>query len=209
MTKPEPDIFIYKMVADSGGAPCVFRNLLSLAICKPKIRKSANKGALIFGFGGKDYEERLIYIARVTDKLEGRDYYQRRKYARRPDCIYRADGNSAVRKASARYHVTSDERKKDVGPHFENASVLLSKDFRYLGKRGTSDYKHQRKYEKLRMLIAGLKRGHRRYHSTPLRKELLRLKAEIWRKYRRMRVGMPSDDHYRRRCNTETATASC
>ena len=71
MNKSEPDIFIYKMVTDNGGAPCVFRKLLSLAICKPKIRKSAKKGSLVFGFGGKRYQERLIYIARVTDKLEG------------------------------------------------------------------------------------------------------------------------------------------
>jgi len=209
MKKSEPDIFIYKMTVDSGGAPCVFRSLLSLAICKPKIRKSAKKGALIFGFGGKKYEERLIYIARVTDKLQGRDYYQRREYAGRPDCIYRAEGDAAVRKASARYHVTSDEKRKDVGLHFENASVLLSENFRYLGKRGTSDYKHQHRYERLRKLIAGLKRGHRRHHSDELRAELLALKAEIWRKYRRMRVGTPSDDHHRRPCNTESPSASC
>jgi len=81
MKKLEPDIYVYKMVTDNGGAPCVVGNLLSLAICKPKIRKSAKTGALIFGFGGKKYRERLIYIARVTDKLEGPTYYQRREYA--------------------------------------------------------------------------------------------------------------------------------
>lgn len=207
MNKSEPDIYIYKMVADNGGAPCVFRNLLSLAICKPKIRRSAKKGALIFGFGGKGYQERLIYIARVTDKLAGRTYYQRRKYARRLDCIYRVAGDAAMRKDSARYHIKSNERKKDVGLHFENAFVLLSEDFRYLGKKGTSDYKHQ--YRKLRELIAGLKRGHRRRYSSALRKELLALKAEIWRKYRRMRVGTPSDDTYGRLCNTESPSARC
>ncbi len=46
------DIYVYKMTADNGGAPCVHRRLLSLAICKPKIRKAANRGDLIFGFGG-------------------------------------------------------------------------------------------------------------------------------------------------------------
>jgi hypothetical protein len=202
----EPDIFIYKMVADNGGAPCVFRNLLSLAICKPKIRKSAKKGSLIFGFGGKNYGERLIYVACVTDRLEGQAYYQRKKYSRRPDCIYRMMGDRAIRKETARYHFKSDERKKDVGVRFENAFVLLSEDFRYLGKRGTSDYK---RHKQLRELIAGLKRGHRRHHSSALRQELLALKAEIWRKYRRMRIGTPSDDDYGRSCNTESPSASC
>jgi hypothetical protein len=68
MPNREPDIYIYKMVADNGGAPCVAAGLLSLAICKPMIRKSAEKGSLIFGFGGKVYGERLLYIACVTQK---------------------------------------------------------------------------------------------------------------------------------------------
>jgi hypothetical protein len=207
MSKAEPDIFIYKMVADSGGAPCVFKGVLSLAICKPKIRKSAKKGALIFGFDGKNYQERLIYIARVTDRLAGRAYYQRRKYARRPDCIYRVRGDGPVLKASARFHVESDQRKKDVGFDFRNASVLLSKDFRYLGKLGTSEYKHE--HQEIRKLVEGLKRGHRRHLSPTLRDELLALKRKIWRQYRRKRVGTPSDDDRSRRCNTECPSASC
>src|SRR5882762_4837638 len=99
MKAPEPDIYVYKIVVDSGGAPCVWNNVLSLAICKPKIRKNAAKGSLVFGFGGKDYEERLIYIAKVTMKLEDTAYYRQRKYARRPDCIYRVENGRAVRKA--------------------------------------------------------------------------------------------------------------
>jgi hypothetical protein len=63
------------------------------------------------------------------------DYYRKRIYAGRPDCIYRVEEGRAVRKTSARYHVNSDERQKDVGLHFENAFVLLSDDFRYLGKK--------------------------------------------------------------------------
>ena len=90
MPAPAPDIYVYKLVVDSGGAPCVSGNLLSLALCKPKNRKTAGKDSFVFGFGGKGYKERLIYIARVTAKLEGNVYYRRREYARRPDCIYRA-----------------------------------------------------------------------------------------------------------------------
>ena len=33
--------------------------------------------------------------------------------------------------------VDSDQRKKDVGFHFEKAFVLLSNDFRYFGRKGT------------------------------------------------------------------------
>src|SRR6266699_3508357 len=103
MNKPEPEIYVYKMTGDNGGAPCVAGNLLSLAICKPKIRRTAGKESLVFGFGGKRFEERLIYIAQVTAKLEGDAYYRQREYAKRPDCIYRVENNQPVRKANAKY----------------------------------------------------------------------------------------------------------
>ncbi len=207
MSNSEPDIYVYKMVADNGGAPCVVGSLLSLAICKPKIRRTAGKGALVFGFGGKGYEERLIYIARVTAKVEGDAYYREREYARRPDSIYRVENGQPVRKASAKYHFDSDQRKKDVGFHFENAFVLMSDDFRYLGKKGTDDFKER--YPKLRKLIENLKQGHRRHHLVELRNELLALKAEIWNKYQRMKVGIPTDDDFSRMCNGESPSASC
>jgi len=38
------DIFMYKLTTDNGGAPCVENELLSLCICKPKIRMSAKVG---------------------------------------------------------------------------------------------------------------------------------------------------------------------
>ncbi len=207
MTVLGPDIYVYKMVADNGGAPCISGNLLSLAICKPKIRRTAEKDSLVFGFGGKGYGERLIHIAQVTAKLEGDAYYRQREYARRLDCIYRVENHRPVRKVSAKYHFDSDQRKKDVGFHFENAFVLLSDDFRYLGQKGTDDYK--KRYPKLRKLVENLKRGHRRYHSSGLREELLALKDEIWRKYRRMKVGTPTDKHRIRPCNGESPSASC
>ena len=40
MKKPNK-IYVYKMTADTGGAPCVYQGILSLAICKPKIRRKA------------------------------------------------------------------------------------------------------------------------------------------------------------------------
>ena len=179
----------------------------SLAICKPKIRKTAAKGSFVFGFGGKDYEERLIYIARVTAKLEGDAYYRQRNYARRPDCIYRVKNWRAVRKDSARYHCESDQRKKDVGIRFERAYVLLSKDFRYLGQKGTEDYK--KRNSRLRRLIEDLTQGHRRHHSAALRKELMALKTEIWRKYRRKKVGSPTENDRSRPCNLESPSTRC
>jgi hypothetical protein len=38
------ELFFYKLVGDTNGAPCVDNGLLTLAICKPMIRSVAKRG---------------------------------------------------------------------------------------------------------------------------------------------------------------------
>ena len=174
----KPNLYVYKMTADNGGAPCVWEGLLSLAICKGEIRRMAEKGSIIFGFGSKKepYNEHLLYIAVVTQKLPPGEYYRNPCYEERPDCIYELgeDGMTAKRKKDAKYHTNSDERKRDVGIKFEKANVLVSDDFRYFGKKGTNDYKKE--YPSIGTLIEDLKRGHRVNHEPKLRNDLQRLR---------------------------------
>lgn len=200
------DIFIYKVVVDNGGAPCVHKGLLSLAICKPKIRKSAGIDSLIFGFGGRDYGERLIYVARVTGKLEGPKYYTSREYAGRRDRIYRRLHGKAELLNSAQYH-TEDDLQKDVGRHFENASVLLSDDFRYFGANGTADYKNR--YQTVKQMVEMLGQGHRRNHEDGLRSALVRMKCELWKKFQSQEVGEPTEQDFTKRCNKEADFVIC
>jgi hypothetical protein len=72
-------IYFYKLIVDNGGAPCIRGGLLSLAICKPMIRSTAEPGDLIFGFaaGSLDRNNRLIYIARITSKGPQRQVFHR------------------------------------------------------------------------------------------------------------------------------------
>lgn len=69
--------YVYKVVVDNGGAPCVYYKKLSLAICKPAIRRTAHVGDLIFGFGGNTDTpaNRLVYIAEITNKSTDGNYY--------------------------------------------------------------------------------------------------------------------------------------
>lgn len=201
------DIYVYKVVADNGGAPCIWHGLLSLALCKPKIRKSADRGSLVFGFGGKDYKERLIYIAEVTKKPKVGEYYRSAIFANRPDCIYKDVSGVARRNKNVQFHKHSDERRKDVGLKFQNAHVLLSRDFRYFGKRGTDAYKQR--FPAIRNLVESLTQGHRRNHSSRLRSQLLDLKKTVWQKYRKMQLGTPTDADTRRRCNEDTSSVRC
>ena len=76
-------LFSYKLTHDTGFAPNPFGETLTLATCKPGIRKSKRKGDWIAGFtskqltAGRDHvgSERLIYLMKVGEKLRFRDYF--------------------------------------------------------------------------------------------------------------------------------------
>jgi hypothetical protein len=163
-------VYFYKMTTDNGGAPCSYRSVLTLAICKPKIRSTAKENDWIVGFGGKDLDERLIYVAQVNQKLRDGEYYKNEKYFRRPDCIYRWDSGSR------RYYWLDGKKYHRDGTNLEHdldngkALVLLSKNFTYFGNLGTSEYKA--KYSEIKKHIEALKQGHRINHSEALFNEL-------------------------------------
>ena len=196
-------IYYYKLTADSGGAPCAEDGILSLAICKPRIRTGAQKGDWIFGFAGNslDPDNRLIYIAEVTDKeIDGR-YYRDPKYSGRSDRIYRWEGDRYERRARALYHDHDQDLTHDLGepPTYPRAQVLLSKEFRYLGVSGTADYKAA--YPLVGEAITRLGRGERVNHSQKLRGQLISLKDEIWHRYHVKVCGKPHQPPDRTACH--------
>ena len=74
-------MFSYKMTSDTGFAPNPFGRTLTLATCKPMIRRSKHEGDWIAGFTSKTLNgdevgsERLIYLMHVAEKLLLRDYF--------------------------------------------------------------------------------------------------------------------------------------
>ena len=138
-------LYVYKLTTDNGGAPCIQRGLLSLAICKPSIRRKAQENDWISGFGGTGLGNRLIYIARVTQHLENGSYYVSLAYSDRADRIYRREPGGYVVRKGAKYHSTGGELEHDLGKHpkYRSAVTLLSDDFRYWGERGTSAYRER------------------------------------------------------------------
>ena len=189
-------VYFYKMTTDNGGAPCSYRSVLTLAICKPKIRSTAKENDWIVGFGGKDLDERLIYVAQVNQRLIDGEYYKNEKYFKRPDCIYRWDPGSR------RYYWLDGEKYHRGGTNLEHdldngkALVLLSEKYTYFGNQGTSEYKI--KYPELGEYVESLKQGHRVKHSETLFNELLELIQEsIGLKI----DGKPSDPDSCKACN--------
>jgi hypothetical protein len=172
-----PKYYFYKMTADNGGAPCVENGLLSLAICKPEIRSTAKKDDIILGFAAKSLsaDNRLIYVARVTAKIEDGDYFKSDKFSNRSDCIYRWTQGHFIIQDGAKFHRSGANLQHDLGkaPKYVQANVLLSCEFSYFGANGTADYK--REFRLVAEAVEKLKRGHRVKHASQLLDELQRL----------------------------------
>lgn len=174
-------IYFYKMTADNGGAPHVRDGLLSLAICKPRLRSTALCGDLIFGFAADKLRDdnALIYAAVITKVSIGGKYYTNAEFAGRGDRIYKKMGREFVLRENARYH-TADQRGRDIGscPAYERACVLLSTDYRYFGSRASA--MDRSKSPEIMRALTSLSQGHRVHHEFQLRIELEELKKRIW-----------------------------
>jgi len=194
------NIYFYKLTADNGGAPCVRYGLLSLAICKPMIRKTGKEGDLIFGFAANSLhrDNRLLYVARVTEKLCDGDYYKDSRYVRRRDCVYRPSGTRYVWKKNSAYH-GPESVSHDLGQHpdYPRANVLLSGDFRYFGKAGTDEYKSR--FPRVGRAVERLGRGARVQHEE-LRRELMEMAEWLWRTTKRKVIGQPTSAPTRQIC---------
>jgi hypothetical protein len=190
-------IYLYKLTTDVGQAPCVQDDLLTLAICKPMIRTTAEAGDLIFGFAANHIEENsgvratdnhLIYIARV-DEIFGRDYYGSAEFADRMDCIYEPVGGGFRWRAGCCHgpeHLVHDLGER---PDYSRAVVLASRDFRYFGKAGSSDYKAQ--FPAVKDAVERTGRGHRVNHDEVLQRELRALKDLVWESAAACADGLP------------------
>ena len=143
--------YLYKLTSDRGGAPCAIppapneEPLLTLAICKPAIRRTAQPGDRILGITSHSLANRggyplnaVIYAAIVTEGLEARDYFAPAgPFTHRPDCIYEFhQSNARAHHAGrSRLHSAAPHILKDLGtyPLYRNGRILLAHDFRYFG----------------------------------------------------------------------------
>ncbi len=157
--------------------------LLTLAICKPAIRRTAEKGDIIIGFAANRlYAHNCpILIAHVTEKLDGRKYYFEPQYSNRPDCIYRWLGGQFRYRRGAKYH-SKEDLPHDLGipPQYSSAHILLSRRFRYFGEKGCR--KFEDKYPHIASKIRLLAKGHRVINLPDcLWSELAGFASALWR----------------------------
>lgn len=168
--------YLYKLTSDRGGAPCAppprpgASRLLSLAICKPAVRRTARPGDRILGLTSRVLEQRdgypalsVIYAATVADVLDATKYYAPDSpHRHRPDCIYRYDEEtgSLLHTGETGLHADPRHRRRDLGREgvFENGRVLLCHEFTYLG---SSAFVLDHRFTRLREMASALGQGHR------------------------------------------------
>lgn len=130
-------LFSYVMTSDTGFAPCVSDGLLTLATCKPDIRRLASdeRHDYVMGIRGltlarKSNTEprRLVYLAEVSEKTGFDSYYNDARHKGRKDNIYhRVNGNWVQERNPYHKHIN---RKTDL----KEPTVLLSRRFLYFGR---------------------------------------------------------------------------
>ncbi len=143
--------YLYKLTSDRGGAPCALAPalgedpLLTLAICKPAIRRTAQPGDRIVGITSHALAKSdnyplnaVIYAAIVAEGMDARDYFAPASpFTTRPDCIYEFHQQNGTAAHANRSNLHRNERHllKDLGryPYYRNGRVLLCHDFRYFG----------------------------------------------------------------------------
>lgn len=146
-------LYGYKMTHDTGFAPNSDGGVLTLATCKPRIRKYAKEGYWISGwtsndvqgkqkkFSFEDKDQRLIYIAKVSEVIPIAEYW--RQYPdKRPkkisDGTYDKGDNiyEPLDKEGTRFHQllnggghTDKNKKRDLS----GLNVLICKKYYYFG----------------------------------------------------------------------------
>lgn len=189
--------YLYKMTSDRGGAPCALRPdageeaFLTLAICKPAIRRTAQPGDRIVGITSHALNQRdgypllsVIYAGVVSEGVDAHDYFESSaEFAGRPDCIYRfhQQNGRAHHTGSTRLHRGEAHLVKDLGtyPFYRNGRVLVCRDFRYFGPQAL---RIPARLGLLQVAAETLGQGHRVYEpEDPEWRELDALFRWLWK----------------------------
>ena len=133
-TQKDQRIYRYVVAYDGGTAPRPYDGLCSLAICKPKIRASAQVGDWILGFRSKHPGE-VLYAMQVTERLTLCAYWEDPRFDMRkpghaypPDNINMPDQFGGLKQVPNAVNAP-DSAARDIGGRY----VLLSNQFWYFG----------------------------------------------------------------------------
>lgn len=139
-----PRLFSYVITHDDGFAPNPFHGFLTLACCKPVIRRVAKVGDYVCANASlaRGAAPRLVYIMRVTEKLTFDEYFRDERFQikkpirdgskieRLGDNIYFSDKHGGRHQIDDTPHHCEDG---DMARDWRGQYVLVSDDFIYWG----------------------------------------------------------------------------
>ena len=142
------NLYSYVLRHDDGFAPNPFHGNLTLATCKPVIRKKAKVGDYIIGTGSKTRNDKnnLMYIMKVDEVLTIEDYANDSRFVNKiPDMnasftlqsgdnIYQFEGDVVHQRDSLHRKIDGTVSEKDKKRDLSGKSVLISRNFVYLGE---------------------------------------------------------------------------
>lgn len=177
MSKTSRRLYSYVMTSDTGFAPSVSNGVLSLATCKPDIRRLASddRHDFVMGIRGRTLARktntgprRLVYLAEISEKIGFDSYYNSAEFKGRKDNIYHRLGKSWIQDKNP-YHKHVN-RKTDL----KSPTVLVSRRFLYFG-RNAIELNHEHFTTFVRMS--------RKYKVSDLGDESLRKLESIFDEY--------------------------
>ena len=132
-------IWSYVLAVDTGFAPCIDDGILSLACCKPLIRRNAKVGDYIFGFMPKKLtgfqQGRLSWMGVVSQIMPFADYMK--VYSGRSDAIYVSseispDGSTDLVHMGGEIHADAKAQQRDIF----GQKAIICEPFWYWGQKG-------------------------------------------------------------------------
>jgi hypothetical protein len=151
LNQEQTKIYSYVMPWDSGLAPNPFFNVCTLALCKPIIRRLAQKGDWVLGISEANDGYRLIYTMLIAATLSFAEYWEDGRYQnKKPDL----KSNQQILKVGDNIYESIDEKyqqhhsmhsnpdgstclkhyERDLGKNNLNARVLIAEEFYYFGR---------------------------------------------------------------------------
>ena len=197
------NIYSYILREDWGGAPCIENGLLSLAICKPAIRRTAKKGDWITMFAGakiagKGVRDRLYCMFEVSDVITMQEYGE--NHTNRMDCIF--DQNlEYINKIGI--HGDKYLQERDL----RGKNVLLSTNFIFFGKMDnntTTGIEIDKNFKD--MIPYG--KGHQNQKNKKFREELPKYFENLSKKYGKGKIGKHFDKKYKD-CGKKNVSIKC
>ncbi|WP_348772430.1 hypothetical protein [Pseudoalteromonas luteoviolacea] len=131
-------MFSYVVANDYGFAPNPYGGVLTLATCKPVIRRTARVGDIIVGLGSKRTvgNDKLVYAGIISEIVTMKEYGESERFAKkRPenmksgDCIYYWDESGVKQRANPVHGKNDIER--DTG----GKNVLICNKYWYFGNK--------------------------------------------------------------------------